>query len=77
MEREAIIKLFAENLRAERARKHYTQKRLAEIANISTEYLARIEAGKFSPSLVVIVNLAMALDIPINRLISHGDVVNI
>ncbi|MDO5437155.1 MAG: helix-turn-helix transcriptional regulator [bacterium] len=77
MEREAIIKLFAENLRAERARKHYTQERLAEIANISTEYLARIEAGKFSPSLVVIVNLAMALDIPINRLISHGDVVNI
>lgn len=77
MEREAIIKLFAENLRAERARKHYTQERLAAIANISTEYLARIEAGKFSPSLVVIVNLAMALDIPINRLISHGDVVNI
>lgn len=61
MEREIIIKKFAENLRAERARKHYTQEKLAEVANISPEYLARIEAGKFSPSLVVIVNLAHAL----------------
>ena len=67
MEREIIIKKFAENLRAERARKHYTK--LAEVANISPEYLARIEAGKFSPSLVVIVNLAHALDVPIQKLI--------
>lgn len=69
MEREIIIKKFAENLRAERARKHYTQEKLAEVANISPEYLARIEAGKFSPSLVVIVNLAHALDVSIQKLI--------
>ena len=43
--------------------------KLAEVANISPEYLARIEAGKFSPSLVVIVNLAHALDVPIQKLI--------
>ncbi len=69
MEREKIINIFARNIRAERARKRYTQEYLAEAANISTEYLARIEAGKFSPSLVVIVNLAIALNVPIEKLI--------
>lgn len=70
MERDLIVKNFAANLRAERARKHYTQEQLAESANISPEYLARIEGGKFSPSLVVIVNLARALDVPIEKLIT-------
>ncbi len=69
MEREKIVKLFADNLRAERARKYYTQEYLAECAGISTEYLARIEGGKFSPSLVVIVNLALALGVAIDKLI--------
>ena len=61
MDREKIIKLFAENLRIERARKKISQEKLAEMANITPEYLSRIESGKFSPSLVVIANLAIAL----------------
>ena len=63
MNREDIIKLFAENLRIERARKKLPQEKLAELANITPEYLSRIESGKFSPSLVVITNLALALDV--------------
>lgn len=70
MEREIIVKSFASNVRAERARKKYTQEYLAEKADITTEYLARIEAGKFSPSLVVIVNLALALEVDIDKLIT-------
>ena len=69
MEREAIIKIFAENLRAERARKKYSQEFLAEKAGITTEYLARIEHEKYSPSLVVIVKLAIALGISVDQLI--------
>ena len=33
MDREKIIKLFAENLRIERARKKISQEKLAEMAN--------------------------------------------
>ena len=69
MNREEIIKLFAENLRIERARKKLPQEKLAEIANITPEYLSRIESGKFSPSLVVIANLAIALGISVDTLI--------
>ncbi len=69
MDREKIIKLFAENLRIERARKKISQEKLAEMANITPEYLSRIESGKFSPSLVVIANLAIALEISVDTLI--------
>ena len=64
-----MIKIFAENLRAERARKQFSQEKLAELADITPEYLARIEKEKYSPSLIVIVNLALALNISVDKLI--------
>jgi len=69
MNRDKIIKLFAENLRVERARKNITQEKLAEMANITPEYLARIEKEKYSPSLVVIASLAKALSVSVDTLI--------
>lgn len=69
MDRDKIIKVFAENVRAERARKNYSQEKLAEMADITPEYLARIEKEKYSPSLVVIANLAIALEVSIDKLI--------
>ncbi len=69
MDKNEIIKLFAANLRAERARKNFSQEYLAEKANITTEYLNRIEREKYSPSLIVIANLALALDVDMNTLL--------
>ena len=69
MDRELITKTFAENIRAERARKKYSQEKLAEMADITPEYLARIEKEKYSPSLVVITKLAIALEVNVDKLI--------
>ncbi len=69
MDRDKVIKVFAENVRAERARKNYSQEKLAEMADITPEYLARIEKEKYSPSLVVIANLAIALGVSVDKLI--------
>lgn len=69
MNRNEIVKVFAENVRAERARKKYSQEKLAEMADITPEYLARIEKEKYSPSLVVIVKLAIALEVNVDKLI--------
>lgn len=69
MERQEIIRIFAANLRAERAKKRYTLEKLAEMADITPEYLARLESEKYSPSLVVIVNLALALDVSVEKLV--------
>ena len=68
MKREDIIRIFEENLRAERARRQFSQEVLAEKADITPEYLARIEHEKYSPSLVVIVRLAKALGVTIDKL---------
>ena len=50
-------------------RKQFSQEKLAEMADITPEYLARIEKEKYSPSLIVIVNLALALNISVDKLI--------
>lgn len=68
MDKKEIIKIFSGNVRAERARRQFSQEKLAEMAGITTEYLARIEKEKYSPSLVVIVNLAIALGVSIDKL---------
>ena len=69
LKRAEVIKIFAENLRAERARKNYSQEYLAEIAGISVEYLSRMENEYFSPSVVIIANLAIALGVSIDKLV--------
>lgn len=69
MEREEIIRIFAENVRVERARRRLTQEKLAEMADITPEYLTRIENERYSPSLVVIVKLALALNVSVDTLI--------
>ena len=76
MNRDKIVKIFAENVRAERARKAYSQEKLAELANITPEYLARIEKEKYSPSLVVIANLAIALNVSVDKLIPINELLD-
>ena len=69
--KEEIIKIFAANLRAERAKKRFTQEKLAEMADITPEYIARLEAEKYNPTLLVVANLASALSIPIEKLLKN------
>lgn len=73
MNRTQIKKLFAANLRAERARRNYTQERLAELAGITTEYLSRIENEKVCPTILVIANLALALDVSLDKLLPFDE----
>lgn len=68
MDRDEVLKIFSENLRAERARKKYSQDQLAELANIAQESLYRIENQKMNPTIVIVANLALALDVPIDTL---------
>ena len=68
MDREEVLKIFSDNLRAERARKKYSQEFLAEKANIAQETLYRIENQKINPTILVVVNLALALEISIDKL---------
>ena len=53
-----LRKILAYNLRVERAKKDYTQEELAELANISTKHLTKIENENVTPSIYIIYKLA-------------------
>lgn len=69
MEREEIISEFAANLRAERARKKYTQEYLAERADVTTEYITKLESENNNPSIFIVAKIAVTLGVSIDKLV--------
>ncbi len=60
--------IFRNNLKFYRNKQGYTQERLSEICNISTDYLSQIERGKRTPSFKRMELLAKALNIEVYKL---------
>ena len=54
------------NIRAERLRRHYTQDELAELLDMSLNYIGKIERGVIVPSAFVIFKLSKILRVDIN-----------
>jgi len=69
IERDALLKILAENIRVERARKKVSQECLAEQADITPQHLYRIENEKVCPTILVTANIAMALDVTLDKLL--------
>lgn len=63
------IKVIANNIRAERNRKNYSQEVLAEKANLSPQTISQIERNIQLPSLLTAFDIAKALEIDINELL--------
>ena len=60
--------IFRNNLKFYRNKKGYTQEKLSEICDISTDYLSQIERGKRTPGFKRMELLAKALDIEVYKL---------
>ena len=69
MDKKQTLKILAENIRVERARKKYSQEYLAEQADITPQHLYRIEKEKVCPTIHVVVCIAQALDVSLDKLI--------
>ena len=69
LERNNVLKILAENIRVERARKNMSQEYLAELADITPQHLYRIENEKVCPTILVVANIAQALDVSLNTLL--------
>lgn len=63
--------VLADNIRAERNRKNYTQAILAEKVNVSESTISLIERGKQTPSIFLVYDISVALDININELLKN------
>lgn len=69
LDRENVLKILAENIRVERARKNWSQEYLAELADVTPQHMYRIENEKVCPTILVIANIAVALNISIDTLL--------
>ena len=67
-DKDILLNKLAENIRAERARAHYSQEFLAEKADITPQHLYRIENAKVCPTILVVANIAHALNVTLNDL---------
>lgn len=67
-EKEELLKKLAENIRIQRAKKQLSQEYLAEQADITPQHLYRIEHAKVCPTILVVANIAKALDITLDEL---------
>lgn len=69
IDKKETLKLLAENIRVERARKKYSQEYLAERADITAQHLYRIENEKVCPTIHVVACIAQALDVSLDKLL--------
>jgi transcriptional regulator with XRE-family HTH domain len=69
MDEAKILSLFGEHIRGIRTAKGYSQEQLAGVAALDRTYISGIERGQRNISLMNLVKLAKALDIPAHQLL--------
>ena len=57
------------NIRAERARKGYSQEKLAELANTTRRSISMIETGLQNPKILLLLDIVNILNIDINKIL--------
>ncbi|HKD85831.1 MAG TPA: helix-turn-helix transcriptional regulator [Terriglobales bacterium] len=66
------LKLLGERVRQTRARRGMTRKLLARDSGVSERYLAQLESGQGNISILLLRQIADALDIPLESLVLQG-----
>ena len=67
--RDPLQAALGQRVRRLRARRGITRKVLAQIADVSERHLANLEAGDGNPSILILQQIANALDCPLAELI--------
>jgi transcriptional regulator with XRE-family HTH domain len=70
---QTFVSSFGEAIRKGRLARGWTQATLAEAAQLSANYVARLERGELGPSLYVAHRISQALDIEIDALVATED----
>ncbi len=73
MDKNELLKKFGKNVKIERIKKDLTQEQLAEILDVSQNYIACIESGKQNMSLGKILELSIALNTNIEKLLDFNN----
>ncbi|GAC1633983.1 MAG: helix-turn-helix transcriptional regulator [Nevskia sp.] len=68
-EREPLLVALGQRVRGLRARRGITRRVLAQIADVSERHIANLEAGEGNPSVLILAQIAKALDSPMAELL--------
>jgi XRE family aerobic/anaerobic benzoate catabolism transcriptional regulator len=71
MKRDDFLRALGERVRSERAQRGLSRKSLAEQAGISERYVTQIESGKGNVSIALLRQVAVALGLPLSRLVEE------
>ena len=69
MDDKELNRNIATNLRKLRAIKRISQDRLADMSEISQQYICKIETEKVNPSILILYKIAEALEVSLNDLV--------
>lgn len=72
MEQE-LREILAYNIKVERIKRGLTQEMLAEISEISTKHITKIERARVTPSIFLIYKIANAMNITIDKLVTKQE----
>ncbi len=64
-----VLKRIGLKFRVERTKKHLSQERFAELANVHTNYIGKIERGEQNLTVKKLVELVNSLEIPLGNII--------
>lgn len=67
---EDILRALGERIRENRKAKGFSQEKLAELSDLHPTYISHLENGKANPSLIILTNIANALEVHICDLVT-------
>lgn len=70
VEYEKVLQKIGLNFRVERTKRSLSQEKFAELANVHTNYIGKVERGEQNLTVKKIVALANSLDVPIKNILN-------
>lgn len=67
---EEVLKKIGLNFRVERTKRTLSQEKFAELANVHTNYIGKVERGEQNLTIKKIVALANSLNVPIEEILN-------
>ncbi len=64
-----VLKQIGLNFRVERTKKQLSQEKFAELANVHTNYIGKVERGEQNLTVKKIVDLTNSLEIPLENIL--------
>lgn len=74
MVKENVRKELGQIIKSKRIEKKFTQRKLADLVNISRNYISDIETGRYMPSVDTLIKIAKVLKIDLNFLLKMTEI---